>query len=122
MVFQISTQLQTQGFVQSKKDYSLFIKREGDQLTLAAIYVDDIILTGNHTPTILALKNYLHTTFSIKDLGALSFFLGMEICRTFAGIILSNTNSQGSYFNSLVLIYPKEPLLHCPHLANYIQT
>ena len=58
-------------------------------MTLAAVYVDDIILTGNHTPTILALKHHLHTTFSIKDLGTLHFFLGMEICKTFAGIVLT---------------------------------
>ena len=82
-------ELQTQGFIQSKNDYSLFIKREGDQLTLAAVYVDDIILIGNHTPTILALKHHLHTTFSIKDLGNLHFFLGMEICKTHAGIVLT---------------------------------
>lgn len=38
--------LKYQGFTQSKNDYSLFIKRFGKLVCMAAVYVDDIILTG----------------------------------------------------------------------------
>nr|XP_043611887.1 uncharacterized mitochondrial protein AtMg00810-like [Erigeron canadensis] len=34
-------------------------------------------------------KDYLHTTFSIKNLGPLNYFLGIEIARTNVGVILS---------------------------------
>lgn len=69
-------ELQLQGQIQSKNDYSLFIKRDNVHTTIVDVSVDDIILTGNHDKKITELKSHLHTTFSIKDLGQLSFFFG----------------------------------------------
>ena len=63
--------LKSQDFLQSKNDYSLFIKKDGHNITVVAVYVDDIILTGNDINCISQLKHYLHDTFSIKDLGTL---------------------------------------------------
>ncbi|GKU87876.1 hypothetical protein SLEP1_g2207 [Rubroshorea leprosula] len=45
--------------------------------------------TWNDTARIQALKQYLHTRFSIKDLGPLKYFLGIEVIRTREGIVLS---------------------------------
>lgn len=56
---------------------------------MAAVYVDDIILTGNDLAGINTLKSHLHSVFSIKDLGPLNFFLGLEVTHTPQGIILS---------------------------------
>lgn len=39
--------------------------------------------------TITTLKQHLHIIFSIKDLGLLSFFLGIEISSSTQGIFLS---------------------------------
>ena len=33
------------GYVQSKHDYSLFVKAKGESYTMALVYVDDILLT-----------------------------------------------------------------------------
>ena len=66
------SELILQGFAQSKNDYSLFIKKQDHHITLAAVYVDDIILTGTDLDSITNLKHHLHTTFSIKDLGRAS--------------------------------------------------
>jgi hypothetical protein len=41
------------------------------------IYVDDIIITGNHHATINALITTLRLNFAMKDLGALSYFLSI---------------------------------------------
>lgn len=82
-------ELTHQGFHQSKNDYSLFIKKDGPKISVAAVYVDDIILTGNDVPTLTLLKQHLHDTFSIKDLGLLSFFLGLEISYLPTGIALT---------------------------------
>ena len=41
--------------------------------------MDDIVLTGNCKEEITDLKHLLSREFEIKDLGHLTFFLGMEV-------------------------------------------
>lgn len=51
--------------------------------------MDDIILTGNDHKEIEDTKIYLNNFFSIKDLGKLHFFLGIEVIYISDGIVLS---------------------------------
>lgn len=67
-------ELKCQNFVQSKNDYSLFIKRTGTDITLVDVYVDDMIITDSNIACIQDLKFHLNLVFGIKDLGYLSFF------------------------------------------------
>ena len=78
------------GFVQCQSDHTLFVKHflEG-KLAILIVYVDDIILTGNHEGKIDLLKKLLTKEFEIKDLGNLKYFLGMEIARSKKGIAVS---------------------------------
>ncbi|RVX04556.1 Retrovirus-related Pol polyprotein from transposon TNT 1-94 [Vitis vinifera] len=78
------------GFVQCQSDHTLFVKHfpEG-KLTIIIVYVDDIILTGDHEEKIDLLKKLLTKEFEIKDLGNLKYFLGMEIARSKKGIAVS---------------------------------
>lgn len=57
-------------------------------MTFIAIYVDDILLTDNDPQEITTLKYYLHSVFSIKDLGKLNYFLGIEVSYTSTNVIL----------------------------------
>lgn len=84
----LNQELVKKGYQQSKNDYSLFIKKEGTHMTFLAIYVDDILLTGNDPNEIHDLKSYLHSVFSIKDLGRLHYFLGIEVAYANKNIIL----------------------------------
>jgi hypothetical protein len=84
-----STVIQDAGYVQSKADYSLFTCRNGKSFTALLIYVDDILITGNDLKAISTLKQFLHSRFRIKDLGALKYFLGIEVSRTKRGISIS---------------------------------
>lgn len=43
------------------------------------VYVDDIIITSSHSDVIDQLIHALNQKFSLKDLGKLSFFLGVEV-------------------------------------------
>lgn len=81
--------LKQRGFEQSKNDYSLFIKRRDNLITVAAVYVDDILLTGSDLEEISLLKSHLHQTFTIKDLGELNYFLGMEVTHCPEGIAVT---------------------------------
>lgn len=85
----LNEELLHKGYYQSKNDYSLFIKKIASNLTVVAVYVDDIILTGSDLDEILLLKQHLHDVFSIKDLGILNYFLGMEVSHSSAGIIMT---------------------------------
>lgn len=76
-------------FTQSCADHSLFIHRTGDVFVAALIYVDDVLLTGNDLELMQRIKQFLDHQFSIKDLGPLKYFLGIEVARTRDGIVLS---------------------------------
>ncbi|KAK9905318.1 hypothetical protein M0R45_000291 [Rubus argutus] len=56
------------------------------------LYVDDIILTGNSEVLILEVKQALQAEFDMKDLGALHYFLGLEIKYLPTGLFCLNTN------------------------------
>ncbi|CAN1766532.1 Retrovirus-related Pol polyprotein from transposon TNT 1-94 [Linum perenne] len=86
--FKLTEFLQSLGFVQSKADYSLFTKQSNKLFLAVLVYVDDIIMTGNDIQGIKDLKTNLHDKFTIKDIGELKFFLGLEIARSSQGITL----------------------------------
>lgn len=76
------------GYFQSKHDYSLFVKHDGIHITVALVYVDDVLLTGNFFDEITRTKAALDHQFTIKDLGLAKYFLGIEICTTNQGTML----------------------------------
>ena len=53
------------------------------------MYVDDIIITGDDASGIILVKRDLGSSFDIKDLGLLRYFLGIEVARSHQGISLS---------------------------------
>ena len=81
--------LLTSGFKNSHSDTSLFVFRSSNHVLYLLIYVDDIILTGNSDTLVSQLVDYLAQRFSLKDLGQLSYFLGVEVVPHRLGILLS---------------------------------
>ena len=53
------------------------------------MYVDDIILTRDDVREMNRLKTSISSTFEIKDLEPLRYFLGMEVARSKKGIVVS---------------------------------
>ena len=53
------------------------------------VYVDDLLITGSSTSLVLGIIHKLSNRFSIKDLGLVHFFLGIEIISTSTGMFLS---------------------------------
>ncbi|XP_022899228.1 uncharacterized protein LOC111412523 [Olea europaea var. sylvestris] len=48
-------------------------------MVLLLVYVDDIIITSTGCGLITKLQTLLHATFHMKDLGQLTYFLGLEV-------------------------------------------
>ncbi|KHN17953.1 Retrovirus-related Pol polyprotein from transposon TNT 1-94 [Glycine soja] len=77
------------GFVNSTADASLFIYQKPEVTLYLLVYVDDIIMTGNSSAELSKLIATLAARFSLKDLGCLSYFLGVEVIPSAAGMFLS---------------------------------
>ena len=76
------------GFKQVMTYQTLFYKRDGDDITLLIVYVDDMIVIGSDFTKIEKLQSYLVKEFEMKDLGALKYLLGIEMSRSKQGLFL----------------------------------
>ncbi|RVW76661.1 Retrovirus-related Pol polyprotein from transposon RE2 [Vitis vinifera] len=85
----LSSSLLKFGFSQAKADSSLFIRQTSTSFIALLIYVDDVIIASNDLKEIDVVKKFLHESFTIKDLGELKYFLGIEVARSAKGIVLS---------------------------------
>ncbi|KAK1610362.1 hypothetical protein QYE76_034035 [Lolium multiflorum] len=78
--------LRQHGFVPSTADTSLFICQRPDVTIYLLVYVDDIIVLSSHSMAIDRLVLGLRQAFAVKDLGALHYFLGLEVARSYVGL------------------------------------
>lgn len=100
------------GDTQSRTDYSLFTLHTDNFITLVVIYVDDILVTGSNSAEITKLKLLLDTSFSIKDLGPVKYYLGFEFSRSSQGKFVHERNMFWIYLTSLIYLNPNlSPLL-----------
>ncbi|GJY26286.1 retrotransposon protein, putative, ty1-copia subclass [Tanacetum coccineum] len=67
------------GFAQNLDEPCVYQKASGSNATFLILYVDDIIIMGNHIPSLQSVKTYLGKGFSIKDLGEAPFILEIKI-------------------------------------------
>nr|KYP41264.1 Copia protein [Cajanus cajan] len=83
-----SNTLISQGYKQSKYDYTLFTKGSSSTFIIVLVYVDDIVLASPSPHMIHMAKTMLQQHFKLKDLGDLKFFLGLELSKSQEGIYL----------------------------------
>ncbi|KAJ9541585.1 hypothetical protein OSB04_028091 [Centaurea solstitialis] len=67
------------GFFASNYDSGLFTRTTASGSILLLLYVDDMIITGDDSIGIASLKQSLSSSFEMKDLGKLHYFLGLEV-------------------------------------------
>ena len=86
------------GYTTSPYDSALFLRRTDKGTILLLLYVDDIIITGDDLSSIQELKDFLNQQFEMKDLGHLSYFLGLEITHSTDGFYIT----QAKYASDLL--------------------
>jgi hypothetical protein len=110
----LSTYLLDIGFTASLVDTSLFIFMSGGVHIFMLIYVDDIIITGTHPDMIHKLVQTMQQEFPVKDLGSLSFFLGIQVTRGPAGIHLCQSKYISDLLNRTQMTGAKPAKSPCP--------
>ncbi|GJT14460.1 retrotransposon protein, putative, ty1-copia subclass [Tanacetum coccineum] len=68
-------------FAQNLDEPCVYQKASGSNVTFLILYVDDIIIMGNHIPSLQSVKDYLGKCFAMKYLGEATFILGIKIYR-----------------------------------------
>ncbi|CAL1406923.1 unnamed protein product [Linum trigynum] len=85
----LTTALMKNGYSQTSSDYSMFVRWIQGRIVVVLVYVDDILIAGSYLGDIEQLKLFLGKEFKVKDLGQMSYFLGLEVLRDHKGISLS---------------------------------
>ncbi|GJZ10641.1 retrotransposon protein, putative, ty1-copia subclass [Tanacetum coccineum] len=91
------------GFDQNLDEPCVYQKASGSKVAFLILYVDDIIIMGNHSLSLQSVKNYLGKCFSMKDLGEATFILGIEIYRDRSKRLIGL--SQNAYMDKILKRY-----------------
>ena len=86
------------GYMVSHYDFALFLCCTDKDTILLLLYVDDMIITGDDFSGIQELKVFFNRQFEMKDLGHLSYFLGLEITHSTDGLYIT----QAKYASKLL--------------------
>ncbi|GJS57920.1 retrotransposon protein, putative, ty1-copia subclass [Tanacetum coccineum] len=91
------------GFAQNFDEPCVYQKASGSNVTFLILYVDDIIIMGNHIPSLQSVKDYLGKCFAMKDLGEVAFILGIKIYRDRSKRLIGL--GQNAYMNKILKRY-----------------
>jgi hypothetical protein len=76
----LTAEMESLGFEASVADPSLFVKKAGEETVYVAVWVDDC-LVGGEKEAVKETKRAIGEKFTVRDLGAVRYFLGMEVTR-----------------------------------------
>ncbi|GJR48129.1 retrotransposon protein, putative, ty1-copia subclass [Tanacetum coccineum] len=91
------------GFAQNLDESCVYQKASRSNVTFLILYVNDIIILGNHIPSLQIVKDYLRKCFSMKDLGEAAFILGIKIYRDRSKRLIGL--SQNAYMEKILKRY-----------------
>ena len=78
----------------------MFLCKTSTSIVILLVYVDDIVITGTNSTLITRLQQLLQASFHMKDLGPLTYFLGLEVHTDSTGIFLD----QHKYTQDLITL------------------
>nr|GEU31030.1 putative ribonuclease H-like domain-containing protein [Tanacetum cinerariifolium] len=87
----LSSFLLSQDFSKGSVDPTLFIRKNGNELLLVQIYVDDIIFAASTLELCDLFANLMCFKFKMSMMGKISFFLGLQISQSPRGIFINQS-------------------------------
>ena len=69
----------------------MFIQIATTHTIFILVYVDDILVIGCNSEEVQTIINQLNKSFTLKDLGEVDYFLGIQVRHTTEGLHLSQT-------------------------------
>jgi hypothetical protein len=69
----------SKGFEMSKVDKTLFLLRQGDDILIVQVYMDDIVFGGSSHSLVARFAEDMSKEFEMSMMGELQFFLGLQI-------------------------------------------
>lgn len=71
--------LEDLGFVKCPHEHAVYTKKEGDDVLIVGVYVDDLLITGSKASIIEGFKKQMNSVFEMTDMGELKYYLGIEV-------------------------------------------
>ena len=88
------------GFTRSEADHGVFFKEVGKHIIIFAVHVDDGMVTGSSVALINKFKEDMNAKYSLTDLGAVNWLLGIKITRDLVNKTISL--SQHAYIDAII--------------------
>jgi hypothetical protein len=82
----LNASLLNAGFYQSKHDDCLYILREASAIIYAVCHVDDLLFATTNLKTLDEKVKFLNKSFTMKNLGQVENYLGIEVTRDSEGV------------------------------------
>jgi hypothetical protein len=91
----LNSSLLSLGFHRSSSEHGVYTRTRGGRRLTVGVYVDDLIITGDHDDEIRSFKGEMMKLFKMSDLGALRYYLGIEVTQDSDGITLGQAAYAG---------------------------
>jgi hypothetical protein len=92
------------GFEMGKVDQTLFLLRQGRDILIVHVYVDDIVFGGSSNSLVARFAEDMSREFEMSMMGELQFFLGLQIKQSKEGTFVH----QAKYTNDIVRKFKME--------------
>ena len=97
----LSSFLMTKGYIRGKVDQTLFTKKDGKDILVVQVYVDDIIFGATSISLCEEFSMSMQNEFEMSLMGELTFFLGLQVSQRKDGIFIN----QAKYTKELLKKY-----------------
>ena len=87
----IHAYLVAHGFKNSPTESTLYVYKDGADLLILNLYVDDLLVNGPNEDKISAFIADLQHAFDVMDLGLLHYYLGIQFLHVEGGILAFST-------------------------------